>query len=229
MLQWTNRLKKDIWDEHNYTTVLLLNNFPANKQDVHDWAFTLSTKVQSVQNCYSCMTQVQVWHLFVNNVTRPVFTLSCPWWCHPVYKVVSQARSENSKRPLFCALSRTIIENLPPTKQGQFCFQKYPFFYQIKDNFSKIPLFVRKRGHHSKDNIFKFDLLYTYKKMIKIYGATWRWWDLMTPYFCSFHGRCPQKTTIFFTFTDIKCPRTMLEKHPFSSKFRTLVHTHNQW
>ena len=27
-------------------------------------------------------------------------------------------------------------------KQGQFCFQKYTYFYQFKDTFKKIPLFV---------------------------------------------------------------------------------------
>ena len=47
-------------------------------------------------------------------------------------------------------------------KQGQFCFKKYPYFYQFKDTFQKIPLFVQKQGHHSKGNIFKFDLPATY-------------------------------------------------------------------
>ena len=40
-------------------------------------------------------------------------------------------------------------------KQGQFCFQKYPYFYHYKGTFHKIPLFVQKQAHHSKGNTSK--------------------------------------------------------------------------
>ena len=65
------------------------------------------------------------------------------------------------KRP-FMRFQGQVLTIYPPffvEKQRQFCFQKY--FFQNQGHFSKFTPICAKQGHHSKDNIFKPDLLNT--------------------------------------------------------------------
>ena len=72
-------------------------------------------------------------------------------WCHPVYKGVTHVCSEISERPLFSALSRTILGKFPPImckNKDNFFFQKYPFF-PAQGYFSKnSPYFLKIREEH---------------------------------------------------------------------------------
>ena len=69
----------------------------------------------------------------------------------------------NSKRPLFFVLSRTIFENLSPIlwKKTKIILLSNTPFLPNQGHFSWIPLIAQKSVHHSKNNIFKLDLLNT--------------------------------------------------------------------
>ena len=68
--------------------------------------------------------------------------VSCTPWCHPVYNEETQMCSENSKRPLFCALSRRILKI-------------YLLFWgKNKDNFAiKNTLFVSPERSSERDYV----------------------------------------------------------------------------
>ena len=108
---------------------------------------------------------------------------------------------------LFCAFSRTIFENLPPIfgKTRTVLLSKIPFFLKNQGNFSKITLFVQKRGHHLKDNIFKCGLPNTQFTM----GS-----DDTPIFFFQFCDTVLENQSVFLNFTD----------SPFSLQFRTSNH-----
>ena len=54
-------------------------------------------------------------------------------WCHPVYKGVTHMVLKFQKDPYLAPFQGQLLENYPLfcVKQGQFCFQKYPFLSRL--------------------------------------------------------------------------------------------------
>ena len=75
--------------------------------------------------------------------------------CHPVYKGGDTHMSWNFRKTSILHTFKDKFWKIASYfvfKQGQFCCQKYPLFTNSRTH-QKIPLFVQKLGHNSKDNI----------------------------------------------------------------------------
>ena len=70
------------------------------------------------------------------------------WWFHPYRQGVTHDRSRKLKWPLFCALSRTKSQILPPIlhkNKENFALQNTPFFTKSRTIFQNYPICAKAR------------------------------------------------------------------------------------